>query len=180
MTVPHLGRTSLQGDAAFACQVLAPMGCAVEQTDTTTTVTGPPVGQLRALGTVDMESMTDAFITASMLFAVASGPTRITGIANQRVKECDRLRAVVTELGKLGVRASEHDDGIDIEGVPISQLTSNAELSSYDDHRIAMSFSLLACVVPGSTTILEKRCVEKTWPAWWDVCLLYTSDAADE
>ena len=169
VTVPHLGRTSLQGDAAFACQVLAPMGCAVEQTDTTTTVTGPSVGQLRALGSVDMESMTDAFITASMLFAVALGPTRITGIANQRVKECDRLRAVVTELGKLGVRASEHEDGIDIAGVPISQLISNAELSSYDDHRIAMSFSLLACVVPGSTTILEKRCVEKTWPAWWDV-----------
>ena len=72
VTVPSLGRASLQGDAAFARNVLAPMGCQVEQNDVSTTVTGPPVGMLKALGTIDMESMTDAFITAAMLFAVAT------------------------------------------------------------------------------------------------------------
>lgn len=170
VTVPHIGSASLQGDAAFARDVLTPMGCKVEQTPTSTTVTGPPVGTLRALGTIDMEPMTDAFITAAMLCAVASGPTRITGIANQRVKECDRLHAVVTELAKLGVPAAEHADGLDVHGVPIADLTQDAAIACYDDHRIAMAFSVLACVVRGAgTTILEKRCTEKTWPGWWDV-----------
>lgn len=171
VTIPTMGSASLQGDAAFARAVLEPMGCRVEQTATSTTVTGPPVGTLQALGEIDMEPMTDAFLTAAMLFAVAQGgATRITGIANQRVKECDRLRAVATELGHLGVQVEELDDGLIVHGQPRSSLTPHASIACYDDHRIAMAFSTLATVVPGAgTTILEKRCVEKTWPAWWDV-----------
>jgi pentafunctional AROM polypeptide len=116
-TISNIGSSSLQGDAGFAKGVLEPMGCTVVQTDTETTVTGPPIGQLKALGDVDMETMTDAFLTASVLAAVASQPaskervsigtgvdarpaTRIYGIANQRVKECNRIKAMIDELGK--------------------------------------------------------------------------------
>ena len=171
VTVPSIGSASLQGDARFARDVLAAMGCRVEQTENSTTVTGPPPGTLRQLGEVDMEPMTDAFMTAAVLFAVAQGTsTKITGIANQRVKECDRLRATVTELAKFGVEAHEHDDGIVVYGRSIADLATSAPIACYDDHRIAMAFSVLASVVPGQpTTLEEKRCVEKTWPAWWDV-----------
>ncbi len=89
------------------------MGCKVVQTETSTTVTGPPIGSLHAIGLVDMEPMTDAFLTASVLAAVACQPvskeraledappttTRILGIANQRVKECNRIKAMIDQLG---------------------------------------------------------------------------------
>jgi pentafunctional AROM polypeptide len=122
-TIENIGKTSLQGDAMFAKAVLEPMGCHVVQTDTETTVTGPSVQDgLRAVGLIDMEPMTDAFLTASVLAAVATRPaiearragveggdrtTRITGIANQRVKECNRIKAMIDELGesKLSVCA---------------------------------------------------------------------------
>jgi pentafunctional AROM polypeptide len=114
-TIANIGSSSLQGDAGFAKGVLEPMGCEVIQTETETTVKGPPIGQLRAIGKVDMEPMTDAFLTASVLAAVATQPalperrlgdgsrpttTRIVGIANQRVKECNRIKAMIDELGE--------------------------------------------------------------------------------
>ncbi len=113
-TISNIGSSSLQGDARFAKEVLEPMGCKVTQTATETTVQGPPKGQLKALGLIDMEPMTDAFLTASVVAAVAaSAPakerelddgsrpttTRIIGIANQRVKECNRIRAMIDQLG---------------------------------------------------------------------------------
>lgn len=116
-TISNIGSSSLQGDARFAKEVLEPMGCTVEQTATSTKVTGPPIGQLRALGNVDMEPMTDAFLTASVLAAVATLPplpgreveglrkegSRIYGIANQRVKECNRIKAMRDQLGTFRI-----------------------------------------------------------------------------
>jgi pentafunctional AROM polypeptide len=78
----------------------------VVQTATETTVTGPPQGKLKAIEEIDMEVMTDAFLTASVLAAVANGKTRIIGIANQRVKECNRIRAMIDELGNFFVLPS--------------------------------------------------------------------------
>lgn len=115
VTISNIGSASLQGDARFAKEVLEPMGCEVIQTETETTVRGPPIGSLRALGLIDMEPMTDAFLTASVLAAVATAPplpgrelsdtdgenvTRIVGIANQRVKECNRIQAMIDQLGR--------------------------------------------------------------------------------
>lgn len=115
-TIANIGSSSLQGDARFAREVLEPMGCEVVQTETETTVKGPPVGQLKAIGLIDMEPMTDAFLTASVLAAVATAEplegrklndtdgqnvTRIVGIANQRVKECNRIKAMIDELGEI-------------------------------------------------------------------------------
>ena len=172
--VPNIGSESLQGDARFAVSVLRPMGCEVIQTATSTTVTGPSRGKLQPIPEIDMEPMTDAFLTAAVLAAVAQGidsnNTRIVGIANQRVKECDRIAAMVRELSKFGVLACELEDGIQITGIDHNQLKSPENgVFCYDDHRIAMSFSVLACVLPSSVLILDKNCVDKTWPNWWDV-----------
>ncbi|KAL5038179.1 hypothetical protein BDV3_001665 [Batrachochytrium dendrobatidis] len=180
VTVTNIGSNSLQGDAMFAIRVLKEMGCSVHQTETTTTVQGPE--QLVPLPCIDMETMTDAFMTATVLAAVAQSngnvddnTTRITGIANQRVKECDRIAAMIQQLDLFGVCASELPDGIQIHGMDRSKLCHTKPLSGvhcFDDHRIAMSFSILACAVDSKhntgVVITERECVEKTWPSWWD------------
>ncbi|KAL8668396.1 MAG: hypothetical protein Q9168_006972 [Polycauliona sp. 1 TL-2023] len=173
-TVPNIGFASLQGDARFAVDVLRPMGCKVVQTRTSTTVTGPPKGSLRPIQEVDMEPMTDAFLTASVLAAVAQNnqprsTTRITGIKNQRVKECDRIKAMEDELAKFGVTCRQLKDGIEIDGIPYTALEKpSGGVHCYDDHRVAMSFSVLGTVAPHGTLIQERECVGKTWPGWWD------------
>ena len=173
-TIPNIGSASLQGDSRFAADVLRPMGCKVQQSKTSTTVTGPPNGKLIPLDNIDMEPMTDAFLTASVLAAVAQGKgskhtTRIFGIANQRVKECNRIQAMEDELAKFGVICRQHEDGIEVDGIERSQLKSPlAGVHCYDDHRVAMSFSVLALAAPQPTVILEKECTSKTWPGWWD------------
>lgn len=175
-TVPNIGSSSLQGDARFAVDVLKPMGCIVVQTASSTTVTGPPRGSLRPILEVDMEPMTDAFLTASVLAAVAQSPdgtgsvtTRITGIANQRVKECNRIEAMNEQLAKFGVSSRELPDGIEVDGMRYTNLkVPDNGVHCYDDHRVAMSFSVLATVAPQPILIREKACVGKTWPAWWD------------
>ncbi|SGZ54467.1 CIC11C00000003898 [Sungouiella intermedia] len=174
-TVPNIGSSSLQGDARFAVDVLKPMGCTVVQTATSTTVTGPARGQLKSLPHVDMEPMTDAFLTASVVAAIAndSTPTQITGIANQRVKECNRIKAMVDELAKFNVKAAELPDGIEIFGIDYKDLTipstEKRGICTYDDHRVAMSFSLLAGMCSEPVLITERSCTGKTWPGWWDV-----------
>ncbi|KAG0697878.1 EPSP synthase-domain-containing protein [Suillus ampliporus] len=159
-TLQNIGSESLQGDARFAVD-----------TANETTVTGPKRGELKAIGEVDMEPMTDAFLTACALAAVAQSgegnTTRIVGIANQRVKECNRIRAMIDQLAKFGVQTKELDDGLEVYGRPFNSLTRGASVHCYDDHRVAMAFSVLGTVIP-DTIIEEKRCVEKTWPNWWD------------
>ncbi|KAI0010583.1 Pentafunctional AroM protein [Xylariaceae sp. FL0662B] len=168
-TIPNIGAKSLQGDARFAIDVLRPMGCNVEQTDSSTTVTGPSPGGLKGIS-VNMEPMTDAFLTASVLAAVASGETRITGIANQRVKECNRIAAMREQLGKFGVHCEELEDGIIVSGKKSAELSEpTGGVFCYDDHRVAMSFSVLSVVSPHPVLILERECTGKTWPGWWDV-----------
>lgn len=112
--------------------------------------------------------LTDAFMGIACLAAVAKGTTRITGIANQRVKECNRIRVMVEELTKCGINSRELEDGIEIEGKtePIS-LPAPVEILCYNDHRIAMSFACLGARVPG-IIITDKECVQKTYPEFWD------------
>lgn len=173
-TVPNIGSESLQGDARFAVDVLRPMGCVVDQTKSSTTVTGPTRGKLKPIPEVDMEPMTDAFLTASILAAVAQGSngestTRIVGIANQRVKECNRILAMKDELAKFGVTCRELPDGIEIDGIDYMKLQeAQGGVHCYDDHRVAMSFSVLSTIAPHATVIQERECVGKTWPGWWD------------
>lgn len=173
-TVPNIGSGSLQGDARFAIEVLKPMGCKVEQSATSTTVTGPPRGQLKAVKEIDMEPMTDAFLTASVLAAVASSngtstTTRIYGIANQRVKECNRIQAMEDELAKFGITCRQFEDGIEVDGRGYELDTPKVGIHCYDDHRVAMSFAVLSLVAPKPVLILEKECTGKTWPGYWDI-----------
>jgi pentafunctional AROM polypeptide len=169
-TVPNIGSASLQGDAKFATDVLRPMGCKVTQTAHSTTVSGPPIGSLVSIPHVDMEPMTDAFLTATVLAAVAkSGTTQITGIANQRVKECNRIAAMKDELRKFGVTCRELEDGIEIDSVGLKLSQPQRGVHCYDDHRVAMSFSVLSTVAPHPTTIQDRACTGKTWPGWWDI-----------
>ncbi|GMM37433.1 pentafunctional protein [Saccharomycopsis crataegensis] len=171
VTVPNIGSSSLQGDARFGIDVLKAMGANVVQTATSTTVVGGKIPSLNALTEVDMEPMTDAFLTASVVAAVSKGKTRIIGIANQHVKECDRIQAMVDELAKFGVKAEGFDDGIEIYGIDRSELKIPTFVKTYDDHRVAMSFSLLAGLVNDGkgVRILERSCTGKTWPGWWDI-----------
>lgn len=176
--VPNVGYGSLQGDAQFAVKVLKRMGCTVNQTEYSTTVTGPPKGTLKPIPSIDMETMTDAFLTASVLAAVArdgagQSTTKITGIKNQHKKECDRIEAMETELAKFGVTCRGFEDGIEIDGIDHAELQKPAGgVRCYDDHRVAMSNSVLATVAPHGAVITEKDCVGKTWPGWWDTLRL--------
>jgi pentafunctional AROM polypeptide len=171
VTVQGVGSASLQGDAQF-CGVLQKMGCTVTQTASATTVRGPD--RLLAVE-VDMEHVTDTFMGAAVLCAAAEGVSRLTGIANQRVKECNRIKAMVDELAKCGVTARELPDGLEIEGCgPSARLhrlaaisSARPEIHSYHDHRIAMSFGVLATQAPG-IVITQKDCVDKTYPEFWD------------
>eukprot|EP01060_Flectonema_neradi_P004458 TRINITY_DN12889_c1_g3_i1.p1 TRINITY_DN12889_c1_g3~~TRINITY_DN12889_c1_g3_i1.p1 ORF type:complete len:1520 (+),score=376.75 TRINITY_DN12889_c1_g3_i1:67-4560(+) len=165
VTVNGIGTSSVQGDAHFA-ELLEKMGCVIKQTENATTVSGPPKGtRLRAID-INMNDMTDAFMTAAVVMALADGTSRITGIANQRVKECNRILAMVTEFKKIGVVCRELPDGIEVDGTTIDKLTPG-KIHCYNDHRIAMSFAILGLKVPG-ITITDTACVEKTYPIFWD------------
>jgi pentafunctional AROM polypeptide len=116
-------------------------------------------------------------LTASAIAALAVGTTEITGIANQRVKECDRIAAVISQLARFGLAASELPDGIKITGRGETSVDdilpppADEGVKCFDDHRVAMSFAVLAAgLTSGSQTMFrERKCVEKTWPEWWDV-----------
>lgn len=123
--------------------------------------------------TVNMSTMTDAFLSLCIAAACADGVTVITGISNQRVKECDRISAMLLNLRACGIECSELHDGLSIVGMSIAGIQSfvssegGVDIQCYEDHRIAMSFGVLACVVHG-ITLLDQRCVEKTYPEFWD------------
>jgi 3-phosphoshikimate 1-carboxyvinyltransferase len=161
VTVPGLGTDSLQGDLQFV-RVLERMGCTVNMTATQTEVIGTP--NLRGLTEVDMSQISDTAQTLAAVAVYADAPTRVTGIGFIRKKETDRVRAVVTELQRLGINALEEDDGFLIHpGTP-----KPAQVHTYDDHRMAMSFALVGLRTAG-VTILDPRCTAKTFPTYWSV-----------
>jgi pentafunctional AROM polypeptide len=164
VTISNLGANSLQGDSQF-CRILELMGCHVIQTETTTTLTGPK--QLQAIShEIDMNTMTDTFMTLACVAVFARGRTQIRNISNQRLKECNRIKAMVTELQKCGIIASETDTGLDIEGNNNQNIAQSTVIHCYDDHRIAMSFSIVASR-SRKLVIDDKRCVDKTYPEFW-------------
>ncbi|EDQ88471.1 uncharacterized protein MONBRDRAFT_32780 [Monosiga brevicollis MX1] len=175
VTVAAMGSGSLQGDAAF-CRVLERMGCEVEQTSDATTVVGCVPGTLQPVD-VDMGDITDTFMTAAVLMATCPKGSRstITNIANQRVKECNRITAMLTELGKCGVHCEELETGLAIFGQGAdspASLKRGVPVECYRDHRIAMSFGVLGCLWP-NVQITDKDCTDKTYPSFWDdVCNL--------
>ena len=160
VTVKGCGTDSLQGDARFA-EVLEKMGAKVEWEPQQVKLTGNSLNGID----VDMNQMPDAAMTLAVAALFASGPTAIRNIYNWRVKETERLQAVSAELRKLGAEVEEGYDYLVIQ--PPEQIRK-AEIDTYDDHRMAMAFSLAAC---GSSpvTINNPGCVSKTFPDYFEV-----------
>ncbi len=153
--VAGLGPRSVQGDLAFV-DILERMGCQVERGEEMIAVTGP--AQLQGID-VDMGDISDTAQTLAALAPFAAGPVRMRGLAHARLKETDRVAAVVTELRRLGVQVEEHSDGMTIQPGPVQPGT----VATYDDHRMAMSFALIGLRVPG-IRIADPGCVAKTFP----------------
>ncbi len=160
VTVEGCGKESLQGDARFA-EVLELMGAKVEWGPHEVTVHG---GKLNGVD-LDMNHMPDAAMTLAVTALFAFGPTAIRNIFNWRVKETERLHAVSTELKKLGARVDVGEDYLVIE--PPKSI-SPATIDTYDDHRMAMAFSLAACG-NSNITINDPGCVRKTFPDYFEV-----------
>jgi 3-phosphoshikimate 1-carboxyvinyltransferase len=152
-------RNTRQGDIGLV-DILAQMGCTVSEEKDGITVEG---GSLRAVD-ADMGDMPDMVPTLAVVASFASGTTNIYNAAHLRAKESDRLAAVAAELSKMGVNARVTEDGLEIKGPPVR----GAKISTYDDHRIAMSFAVAGLAVPG-ITIANPQCVEKSFPSFWEV-----------
>ncbi|RKU38226.1 3-phosphoshikimate 1-carboxyvinyltransferase [Candidatus Poribacteria bacterium] len=160
VTVQHLHADSAQGDLQFV-RVLEQMGCQVAFSNTGITVTGPR--QLKGID-VDMRTISDTSLTLAAIAPFADSKVTIRNIEHTRWQETDRVHAMVTELRKLSVPVVEHQDGLEISPTPITP----AAIDTYEDHRVAMAFSLIGLKVPG-IRINDPECVAKTFPHYFQV-----------
>jgi 3-phosphoshikimate 1-carboxyvinyltransferase len=161
--VEGVGRASIQGDVRFT-EVLERMGAAVSLFDDAIEVRNES-RRLKPLD-MDMNHIPDAAMTAAVLALFAEGPSTIRNVASWRVKETDRLAAMATELRKLGADVEEGRDFLKIAPPPSPR--KNVLIDTYDDHRIAMSFALVALGgVP--VRINDPQCVAKTFPDFFSV-----------
>ena len=157
--VQHINPRTLQGDIELL-PIMERLGCSVNRGEDWVEVVG---GELPAGDyTFDLGGMPDMVPTLAAMAAVRPGRTVITNVPHLRMKESDRLAALATELKKMGVRAEEREDGLVIEG----NSPHGAEIETYNDHRIAMSFAILGLVVPG-IRIKDAGCVDKSFPGFW-------------
>ena len=152
---------SLQGDSMLV-PLLGRMGCEITKQGEGLSLKGPQT--LNGI-TIDMGNMPDVVPTLAVVAAFAEGDTVITNIEHLRIKECDRLTAVVTELGKLGVNIEEHQSSMVIHGQGGRGL-KGAEIETYEDHRMAMSLAIAGLRVPG-IKITGEECVAKSFPDFW-------------
>jgi 3-phosphoshikimate 1-carboxyvinyltransferase len=157
--VPGIGGGSVQGDVQLL-GVLERMGCQVTVGEDAIELRGGPLRGIE----VDMNRMPDMVPTLAVVAAFAEGRTRIVNIANLRIKECDRIAAMETELRKLGIHAESTEDTLTVDGGP----AHGAEIDTYDDHRIAMSFAVAGLRVPGMV-VRNPGCVSKSFPTFWRV-----------
>ena len=166
VTVYGCGNDSVQGDARFA-KVLERMGATVKYTASSITISREPGKQLIGIDE-DCGDIPDVAMTLAIVGLFAKGKTTIRNVYNWRVKETERMVAMVTELTRLGATVEEGRDYLIVHGLTEDQkLNSNVEIETYDDHRVAMCFSLVACGgVP--ITILDPKCTSKTFPDFFE------------
>ncbi|PSV13615.1 3-phosphoshikimate 1-carboxyvinyltransferase [Photobacterium leiognathi] len=157
--VTGIGKKSIQGDVQFA-DALAAMGAEIEWGDDYVI---SRCGELTAVD-MDFNHIPDAAMTIATTALFAKGTTSIRNVYNWRVKETDRLSAMATELRKVGAEVEEGEDYITI--VPPSNL-QHAAIDTYDDHRMAMCFSLVA-LSDTPVTINDPKCTSKTFPDYFD------------
>lgn len=156
--VNHFRPDSVQGDAGFL-NVLEEMGCEVLRGDGFAEVRGKEMHGIE----IDMNAMPDLVPTLAVSAIFARGQTVIRNIGHLRLKESDRIRALATELAKIGARVEEGSDSLTLAGGDVR----GAEIETYNDHRMAMSFAVAGLKVPG-IRILGERCVEKSFPGFWE------------
>ncbi len=156
--VYNIDNNTKQGDIHFL-NVLSKMGCSVEYGHNFVEVIGPAKKGIE----IDMRDMSDVVQTLAVLALFVEGKTIIKNVENMRVKETDRIHALYNELTKLGAEVEELQDGLVITP---KQKYFPAEIETYDDHRMAMSFSLAGLKSKG-ITIIDPNCVSKTFPDYF-------------
>lgn len=161
VTVPNLSFASRQSDVRFA-RVLEAMGCEVEETTAGIAVRRDPAMPLRGVD-VDMNDISDTFMTLACVAPFAVEPVTIRNVAHVRVKESDRIHAVVTNLRALGVDVDERDDGVTVH----PSTPRPGRVATFEDHRIAMAFAVVGLAVDG-VVITDAECVRKTVPDFFD------------
>jgi 3-phosphoshikimate 1-carboxyvinyltransferase len=160
--VKGIGRNSIQGDVKFA-EALVLMGADINILEASIQVT--KVAALQAIN-LDCNHIPDAAMTLAVLALFAKGTTKLLNIGSWRVKETDRIKAMATELRKLGAAVTEGNDFIEI--TPPLKIKEHVEIDTYDDHRMAMCFSLVSLRnIP--ITINDPACVNKTFPTYFEV-----------
>jgi 3-phosphoshikimate 1-carboxyvinyltransferase len=157
--VAGLNRDSLQGDVQF-CACLEQLGCRVRYEEGGITVEGR---KLKGID-VDMNSISDTVQTLAAVALFAAGPTTIRGVGHIRHKETDRVGNLARELRKLGATVDERDDGLRIT---LPEVPRGAMIDTYDDHRMAMSLSLVGLKIPG-VVVNDPACTAKTYPRFFD------------
>ncbi len=155
---------SMQGDCQFI-SILEKLGCKTKDEEDGLIVMPPPSGSYPGIN-VDMKDFSDQTMTMAVTAAYATSPTEIKNVGHIRFQESDRLHAIITELNRLGCKCSptDNDTGIFIEPGPLH----GADIETYEDHRMAMAFSLAGLKTPG-VTILNPLCCRKTFEDFFDV-----------
>jgi 3-phosphoshikimate 1-carboxyvinyltransferase len=160
--VEGVGSASIQGDVRFV-EVLERMGAKVSIDENSIEVKNDAT--LRAID-MDLNHIPDAAMTAAVMALFADGPSTLRNVASWRVKETDRLAAMAKELRKFGARVEEGADFLKIH--PAQTLKQDVLVETYDDHRMAMSFALVA-LGGVAVRIGDPRCVAKTFPDYFSV-----------
>jgi 3-phosphoshikimate 1-carboxyvinyltransferase len=155
--VGNLRADSAQADREIL-RALVEMGCRVESDATGWSVTGGPLDPLDR----DLTEMPDAAPTLAVTALFARGKSVLKGLSTLRIKESDRVAALARELSKLGAQVEERKDSLEIRPRPLR----GAEIRTYQDHRMAMSFALAGLRIPG-TSIADPECVSKSFPGFW-------------
>jgi len=157
--VKNINKNSLQGDLK-QIKILEQMGCILKIEDKQIGVCGGP---LKAVD-VDMSDTPDAVPAIAVVASFAKGKTRIYNIKHLRQKECDRIDAVSSQLIKMGIIVKQGEDFLEITGGN----PKGARIETFNDHRIAMAFSIPGLIIPGME-IKNETCVEKSFPNYWDI-----------
>jgi 3-phosphoshikimate 1-carboxyvinyltransferase len=178
VTVKGIRNDSAQGESRFARNVLEKMGASVDDNMENVSVATEDndfasIDKVEVFGNgklhgidIDMDLMSDTGMTLAVLALFAEGKTTIRNVGNWRLKETDRLAAMATELRKLGATVEEGPDWISID--PPAKLNEGVVIDTYDDHRMAMCFSLVTLGPKGvAVTINDPDCVRKTYPGYW-------------
>jgi 3-phosphoshikimate 1-carboxyvinyltransferase len=166
VTVRGCGSDSVQGDVAFA-DVMEKMGAKVTWAPESITVSRDPTVKLKGVD-VDCGKIPDAAMTLAVAALFAEGPTTIRNVYSWRLKETERMKAIVAECTKLGANVEEFEDYCIIHPPKDNKINDNVLIETYDDHRMAMTFSLAAC---GGVNVIinDPGCTAKTFPTYFDM-----------